>query len=168
MKLRIPSLRFSAAFLLCCLVFSPTVFAQDNTDYTQFGHNINVGPGKQISEATCFGCTIRVRGQVAGDVTTFGGSIILEDQGQIGGDVTAFAGDIRLGAATNIGGDVAVFGGQIRRDPAATVGGSVTSMSGMFWVILIFVGPFVLLGFLIASIVWLVKRARRPAVPLAA
>src|SRR5215470_14185156 len=159
MQSRIPSLIFFAAFLLCCLLFSATVFAQDNTDYTQFGHNITVDPGKQIGEATCFGCTIRVRGQVAGDVTTFGGSIILEDQGQIGGDVNAFAGDIRLGAATNIGGDVTVFGGQIRRDPAATIGGSVTSMTGMFWVFLIFVGPFVLLGILIASIVWLVKRA---------
>src|SRR5262249_45468208 len=104
----------------------------------------------------------------AGDVTTFGGSIILEDRGEIGGDVTAFAGDIRLGAATNAGGDVTVFGGQIRRDPAATIGGGVTSMTGKFWGVLSFMSPFVLLGVRIAFIVWLVRRMLRPAVPVAA
>ena len=40
-------------------------------------------PNERVSDATCFGCTIHVRGHVMGDVTAFGGSIVVEDQGQV-------------------------------------------------------------------------------------
>jgi mannitol-specific phosphotransferase system IIBC component len=33
-----------------------------------------------------------VRGQVAGDVTAFGGSIVIEGHGQVAGDVTSMGG----------------------------------------------------------------------------
>ena len=70
-----------------------------------------LGLNEEVSEATCFGCSIRVRGHVSGDVTAFGGSIVVEDQGQIGGDLTTFGGSLRLGEDANVSGDVAVFGG---------------------------------------------------------
>ena len=68
------------------LSLSSAALAKDNPSYTQFGHNITIGPNEKVGELTCFGCSIRVRGQVAGDVTTFGGSILLEDQAQVAGD----------------------------------------------------------------------------------
>ena len=157
---------------LLCLLFYASIatlaFADEQHDRTQLGHNIVIGPDEEVSEATCFGCSIRVRGHVEGDVTTFGGSIVVEDQGQIGGDVTTFGGEIRLGKSASVGGDVAVFGGRRRRDPAASVGGDVTNMGGPGWIVLIVLFPLIFLGLFVALIVWVVRRLLRPATPVTA
>jgi cytoskeletal protein CcmA (bactofilin family) len=121
--------------VLFCLALSSVAFAKDNPSFTQVGHNITIGPNAQVGDLTCFACSIRVRGQVAGDVTAFGGSIVIEDQAQVAGDVTTFGGDIRLDEAVKVAGDATVFGGQIRRDPAATISGDVTSMGGHGWLV---------------------------------
>jgi len=152
-------------FVLLCLALSIPAFAKNNPSYTQFGHNINIGPSEAVGELTCFSCSIRVRGQVAGDVTTFGGSIVIEDQGQVAGDVTTFGGDIRLDRGVKIAGDATVFGGQIRRDSGATISGDVTSMGGHGWLVPIVLIPFVVLGLLVAFVIWLVQRVRRPSTP---
>ena len=144
---------------------SGCAFAKNNPSYTQVGHNINIGPNEEVGELTCFGCSIRVRGQVAGDVTAFGGSIALEDEGQIAGDVTTFGGDIRLDHGVKVAGGVTVFGGQIRRDPGAVISGDVTSMGGRGWLVPIVLVPFVVLGLLVAFVIWLVQRLRRPTAP---
>jgi len=161
-------LRLLLPCLLACLFLSITAFAVSNHERTQAGRNITVGPGEEVSEATCFGCSIRVRGQVSGDVTAFGGSVIIEDEGQVDGDVTTFGGGIRLSKEVNVKGDVTVFGGRIQRDPAATVGGDVTNMGGPGWVVLIFLAPFVFFGLFVALIVWVIRRLLRPAAPVTA
>ncbi|MGP0017755.1 MAG: hypothetical protein ACLPHP_04230 [Candidatus Sulfotelmatobacter sp.] len=165
-NIRLP-LRLSAWFLLV-VAFTAAAFGASLHERTQTGHNISVGPGEEVSEATCFGCSIRVRGHVAGDVTAFGGSIVIEDQGQVGGDATTFGGDIRLDKDVSVKGDVTVFGGRIRRDPAATVGGDTTNMGGPGWVVLIFLLPLVFLGLFVVLIVWFIRRLLRPATPVAA
>jgi len=154
--------------LLVCVAFSSAARADRSRDRTQVGSNINIGAGEEVQEATCFGCSIRVGGKAAGDVTAFGGSIIVEDQGEIGGDTTAFGGGIRLARDTTVSGDVTVFGGRIQRDPAATVGGDVTAMGGPGWILLIFVLPCVFLGLLIALIVVVIRRLLRPKIPIVA
>jgi hypothetical protein len=150
---------------LSCLALSVTAWAKDNPSYTQVGHTINVGPSDQVGDLTCFGCSIHVRGQVAGDVTAFGGSIILEDQAQVSGDATVFGGDLRLTKGVTVDGDATVFGGQLRRDPEAKVGGDVTSMGGRGWIVLIFLAPLVVLGLFVAFVIWLIQWLRRPSVP---
>jgi len=105
---------------------------------------------------------------VAGDVTAFGGSIVVEDQGQVDGDATAFAGSMRLDDSGKVGGDVTVFGGQIHRAPGATLSGGVTVMGGPGWAVVIFAIPLLFLGLLIAFIFWLVQRVTRPRVPVTA
>ena len=155
----------SLLLLLFGFACSSAAFAKNNPSYTQVGHNINIGSNQEVGELTCFGCSIRVRGRVAGDVTAFGGSIVMEDQGQIAGDVTTFAGDIRLDHGARVAGDVTVFGGQIRRDPEASVSGDVTSMGGHAWLVPILLAPFVVLGLLVAFVIWLVQRLRRPSAP---
>lgn len=159
--------RFSlvAAFLLFA---SMSAFADNPHDRTQFGHNITVGPGEEVSEVTCFGCSVRVRGRVAGDVTTFGGGVVVEDQGQVGGDLTSFGGNLRMEKAANIGGDVTVFGGRIHRDESAKIGGDVSTFTGTFWLLLIFGLPFVILGAFIALIVWIVRVVSRREAPVPA
>jgi len=146
----------------------PPASANDARERTQFGNSISIGPGENVSEATCFGCSIRVRGHVSGDVTTFGGSIVVEDQGQVDGNATTFAGNIRLEKEVKVAGDVTLFGGRIHRDPAASVGGDVTVMGGPGWIVLIFAIPLVFLGLFIALIVWLIQRLVRPSVPVTA
>jgi len=152
------------ALVVFCLALSSVAFAKDNRSYTQVGHSINIGPNDQVADVTCFACSVRVRGQVAGDVTVFGGSVILEDHAQVAGDVTTFGGDIRLDEGVKVAGDATVFGGQIRRDPAATISGDVTSMGGHGWLVPIILAPFLALGLLVAFVIWLVQRRRTPAV----
>jgi hypothetical protein len=151
------------AFLLALL--SSTAFADDSHDRTHFGNDIIVGANEEVSEATCFGCSIHVRGHVIRDVTVFGGRIIVEDQGEIGGDATVFGGSVRLDKAVKVAGGITVFGGRVRRDPDATVGGDVTTFGSSFWILLIVGLPFVLLAAFIAGIAWLVRRMTRPTLP---
>jgi hypothetical protein len=62
-----------------------------------------------------------------------------------------------------VGGDVTAVAGSVRRDPQATVGGGVTSLGGGGWIFLIFLLPFAVLGGIVALIIWLIQRSRRPA-----
>ncbi len=155
-------------FLLFCVALSTAAFADGARERTQVGSNISVGPGEEVSEATCFGCSIRMRGHVAGDVTAFGGSIVVEDQGQVDGDATSFGGGIRLDKEVKVSGDVTVFGGRIRRDPAATVGGDVTTMGGPGWIVLLVLAPLMFVGGFVALVVWVVRRLLRPSLPATA
>jgi len=165
MKFRLSLLTWITVLVAAC---SPA-FASGSGDRTQFGHDITVGTDEQVSDATCFGCTVRVRGHVDGDVTTFGGSIVVEHDGVIGGDTTAFAGTVRLDAGSSVKA-VSVFGGRVRRDSQATVDGDVTTFGGggSLWLFIIFGLPFLVLGSLIALIVWLVRRFTRPRMPMPA
>lgn len=146
---------------------SSLAFGAGPHDRTQFGHDIFVGPDEEVTEVTCFGCNVRIRGKIQGDATVFGGNILVEDQGQIGGDTTCFGGDVRLDKGSSAH-DVTVFAGRLHRDPAATVEGDVTAFSGALWLVLIFGLPLVLLGAFIALIVFLIRRFTRPGVPVAA
>jgi hypothetical protein len=154
---------------LCWLAaLSTLAFANGGGDRTQVGHDITIGPNEEVSDATCFGCSVRVRGHVATDVTVFFGNIVVEEQGQISGDTVVFGGGVRLEKEARVGGDVAVFGGQVRFDPAASVGGDVTHFAGSIWLFLIFGLPLVFLGGFIALIVWLVRRLMKPSLPATA
>lgn len=162
----IPIRLFACLFLVAAL--STFAFANGDRDRTQVGHDITVGPHEEMGDATCFGCSVRVRGHVTSDVTVFGGSVVVEDEGEISGDVTVFGGGVRLDREAKVGGDLTVFGGQIRRDAAASVGGDVTNFGGPIWLFLIFGLPLVILGAFIWLIVWLVRRLIGPSVPATA
>jgi cytoskeletal protein CcmA (bactofilin family) len=162
-----PGFRIVSVCVLMLLAMSAVAFADGSHDRTQVGSNISVGPGEEAGELTCFGCSVRVRGHVTGDVTVFGGSISVEDQGQVDGDATAFAGGIRLEREVKVAGDVSVFGGRVRRDPSASIGGDVTNFGGAGWMILIFVLPLAIVGLFVAFIVWLIRRLLRPAIAAA-
>jgi hypothetical protein len=161
-------LRVLAIAPILILIFTASAGAKDNPEYTQIGHDINVGPNQEVGEVTCIGCSIRVRGKVSGEVTTVGGNIFIEDQGQVAGEVTAVAGDVRLDREVKVSGDVTVVGGALRRAPEAEVAGDVTSVGGRAWIPVILIAPFVFLGLLVALVVWMIHRFRRPAAPVAA
>ncbi len=164
---------FSSLRWLGCLLFvlalGVPAFADGSHDRTQFGHDVIVGADETVAEVTCFSCSVRVRGHVDGDVTTFGGSVVVEHDGSIGGDTTTFGGDVRLDGGAIVK-DLTVFGGRIRRDSAASVGGDVTTFGGGagLWLFIVFGLPFLILGAFIALIVWLVRHFTRRAVPVPA
>jgi len=88
---------------------------------------------------------------------------VAEQGATISGDITTVRGNARLDNGTQVAGDVTAIAGTARRDPKATVGGDITSMGGGGWVFLVFLLPFVFLGGLVALIIWLIQRSRRPA-----
>jgi hypothetical protein len=153
--------RISLALLLLLLTV-PFAAANSDPEYTQFGHDIRIGPDQQAGELTCIGCSIYIFGQVSGDVTAIGGNVVMEGDGSIGGDVTTVVGDIRLNGTSKVGGDLAAVGGALRRQPGAIVGGDVTALEGRGWVWLIVAPPVLFLAGLIWLIVWLLERRRRP------
>ncbi len=158
--MRVPRL-YQCLLIFLCL--SGWAFAARSQDRTQLRNNITIGPDEEVSEATCFGCSVHVRGHVSGDVTTFGGSIVVEENGQIGGDATAFAGNMRLEKGGQVNGDVTVFGGRLYRDAAAQIGGDVSNFGSGGWIVLLLVLPFLVMGLFVAGIVWLIRRVLRPA-----
>jgi hypothetical protein len=156
--------RLLGATMACFLTLSTAAFAAAKADRTQLGRDITVGPNEEAGEVTCVGCSIRIRGQVSGDVTTVGGNIFIEDQGQVAGDVTAVAGDARLDKEVKVAGEVTVVGGELRHDPRASISGDITTVGGRGWIIPLLLAPFLILGLLIAFVVWIVQFLRRPAV----
>ncbi|MGH9498933.1 MAG: hypothetical protein ACRD3L_07295 [Terriglobales bacterium] len=140
---------------------SARAVAQQNSDQVHFGRDIYIEPQDRAGDLVCVGCSIYIRGPVAGDVVAVGGSVILEQGAKIAGGATAVVGDVRLQTATQIGGDVVAVAGTVKRDPQSEIGGDVTSLGGAGWMLLILGGPLVLLGAFVTLIIWLFQR-RRP------
>ncbi len=157
----VPLLRRLSLITLFALAV-PAAFASSNgSEITQFGHDIRIGEGQQADVVTCFNCSVYVRGQVAGEITTFHGNIVIEENGMVGGEVTAFLGDVRMDEGTQIAGEVTVMGGHVRRPPSAKIAGDVTVFQNSAWVYIMLLGPLVFLVGIIAFVVWLIRR-RRP------
>jgi cytoskeletal protein CcmA (bactofilin family) len=155
------SYRLLVGFFTLTLL-SAQALAKSGSDYTQFGHDIRIEADQKAGEVTCFGCSVYVRGQVAGDITTFGGNVVLEEGGMIAGEVTSFWGDVRAAGNTKLAGDITVMGGRLRRDPTAMVAGEVTTFQSHGLVLIILLSPFLVLAGIIALIIWLVRRNRQP------
>ncbi|HMJ21113.1 MAG TPA: polymer-forming cytoskeletal protein [Terriglobales bacterium] len=156
-------LLFAFCVLVAFLTPSPLRAAESNADRFQINNDIHIQPEDQVGDVTCINCSVYVRGRVSGDVTTVNGNILAEQGATVSGDVTAVRGTARIENGTQVAGDLTAIAGTVRRDPRATVGGDVTSMAGGGWVFLIFLLPFVILGGMVALIIWLVQRSRQPA-----
>jgi hypothetical protein len=149
--------------LLCVLALSLCALAKDKPEQTQFGHDIRVEAGQKVGDVTCINCSVYVAGESAGEVTTVHGNIILQPGGSIAGDVTAVLGDVRMQPGAQIAGDVTAVGGGVRRDTGSSIAGDVTSLEGTKWVLAIVVPPLFIIGLIVALIIWLIQRNRRPA-----
>jgi len=148
---------------LAFLLLPVSLLASSDPDRVQFGHDIRIGSNDKVGDVTCIGCSVHVRGQVSGDVTTIAGSIFLEQGASIAGDVTVVGGNAHAESATQVTGELTAIGGDLLRDPQASVGGDVTTVGGGRWIFLIFLTPFLFLGGIIALIIWMVQRSRHPA-----
>ena len=141
-----------------------TLAAEANPDRFQFNHDIRIEADEKVGDVTCIGCSIHLRGHASGDVTAIAGSVFAESGASIAGDVTAIGGNTRVESGTQVAGDLTTIGGTLRRDPQATVAGDVTTVGGGGgWIFLIFLLPLLFLGGMVALIIWLIQRSRRPA-----
>jgi len=145
------------------LFFCAASFAASSPDRTQFGSDIHVQAGEKTADVTCINCSVYVRGQVSGDVTTVHGNIVLESGAEVAGDITAIWGNVRTESSTQIAGDLTAVAGSVHRDPQSTSAGDVTALEGTKWLLAIIVPPIIFLGGIIALIIWLVQRNRAGA-----
>jgi predicted acyltransferase (DUF342 family) len=150
------------------LALAPALYAQKRADITQFGHDIRVQPNQQTSDLVCMGCSIYVRGQVAGDVVAILGRVVIDDNAEVSGDVVSLVGNVRVNSGAKIAGDLTALAGSVDRNPTAMIAGDVTSMSGTGWIFLILGVPLFFLAAIIAFIIWLVQRSRPSAAPVRA
>src|SRR5437868_5811479 len=154
-------LRRLSFLALAVAITAPAALAKNSSEITQFGHDIRIAEDQQANTVTCFGCSVYVRGQVAGEITTFFGNIVIEGNANVGGEVTAFLGDVRMDEGSQVAGEVTVMGGRLRHPPSSKIAGDVTVFESRGLVYVMLLSPFLVLAGIIALIVWLVRR-RRP------
>lgn len=149
-----------AAWLL--VAFTPRTLHAHDKDQIHIGQSITVAEDEDAGDLVCVGCSIRVEGS-SGDVVAVGGSIMVE--GTVKGDLAAIGGSISLGDSASVSGDVASIGGHVSRSPKAMVRGDVTEKSRVPLLLGIFLIPVIPLVLIVALIVWLIGRNRRPTTP---
>ena len=147
-----------AAALLRLIVTPQTLHAR-NGDQVHIGQSITVGENENVGDLVCIGCSIRVAG-TCGDVVAIGGSIVVD--GKVRGSVVAIGGGVLLGDNAAVSQDLVTVGGHLSRHPNAVVQGDVSVQSGAFILLGIFLVPLLPLILIVALVVWLVRRNRRP------
>jgi hypothetical protein len=75
--------------------------------------------------------------------------------------VTTVLGDARIEKGANISGELTIVGGVLHRQPGSTISGDVTNVENKSLVVSMMLSPLIVLGIIIALIVWLVQRGRR-------
>jgi len=153
--------------LLATVVLCGLATAQTQTNLVQIGRNITIAEGEKVGDVVCIACSIRVRGEVRGDVTAVAGHITIEHGAQVAGSVTGIFGGVRLQSGAQVKGDARVVLGALQRDPQTAILGDIASVTGPGGLFLILFVPLLLLLGLTAFIVWLIRRARRPAAAVA-
>jgi hypothetical protein len=147
-----------AAALLLLMVTPQTLHAR-NGDQVHIGQSITVGQNENVGDLVCIGCSIRVAG-TCGDVVAIGGSIMVD--GTVKGSVVAIGGGVVLGNSASVSEDLVTVGGRLSRHPNAVVKGDVSVQSGALILMAIFLVPLLPLILIVALVVWLVRRNRRP------
>lgn len=141
-------------------------FARSVDDHATVGSDITIAEGETAGDIACAFCTVRVRGEVRGDVAVLFGRVEVDAGRSIAGDVAALGGDMELGPDATVGGDVALLAGDVRAAPGAMVHGSSTVLPGRIWLLLPLAPVMIVIG-VIWLIVYLVRRNRYqfPAYP---
>lgn len=141
-------------------------FAKSSEDRASVGNDITIAEGETAGDIACLFCSVRVHGDVRGDVAVMFGRVDVDPGHHINGDLAALGADLNLGEGATVGGDVAVLGGDANLASGAMIHGSRTVLSNRMWLLLPF-APFLILIGLIWLIVYFVRRNRYqfPAYP---
>ncbi|HEU5199570.1 MAG TPA: polymer-forming cytoskeletal protein [Ktedonobacterales bacterium] len=134
MRRRRPVLLWGAAFLflcLCCaLAIGTGVFFSFSRSCSQgnAGSSVTVPQGQNTDDVRACGGSVTVLGHVTGDVTDYGGRIMVAESGRVDGDIQSYGGSVEIAGV--VGGDVKSYGGRITLDDSAQVGGDVVAYGG--------------------------------------
>jgi hypothetical protein len=141
-------------------------FARSTEDRAGVGNDITVAEGETAGDIACVFCSVRVHGDVRGDVAVMFGKVELDPGRSISGDVAALGADLNLGPGATVGGDIAIAAGYANLAPGAMVHGSSMVLPGRMWLLLPLAPLLILIG-LIWLIVHIVRRNRYqfPAYP---
>ena len=104
------------------LVPSTLLAAGANPDRFQINHDIRIEADDRVADVTCINCSVYVRGQVSGDVTTINGNVVAEQGAAVAGDITAIRGNARVENGTQVAGDLTAIAGTawtVRSRPSA-------------------------------------------------
>jgi hypothetical protein len=137
----------------------PPSFARSSEDRASFGNDITVSEGETVGDVACAFCSVRIHGNVKGDVAVLFGSVAVDSSQAISGDVAILGGDLNLAEDGKVGGDVAIAGGRAYLASDAMIHGSRAILPGRLWVLLPFAPLLILIG-IIWLIVYLVRRNR--------
>jgi hypothetical protein len=137
----------------------PPSFARSSEDRASFGNDITVSEGETVGDVACAFCSVRIHGNVKGDVAVVFGSVAIDSNQAVSGDVAILGGDLNLAEDGKVGGDVAIAGGRAYLASDATIHGSRAILPGRLWVLLPFAPLLILIG-IIWLIVYLVRRNR--------
>ena len=148
-----------AAVLL--IVAGTPAFARSSNDRAGVGGDITIAEGETAGDIACAFCTVRVHGEVKGDIATFLGSVVVDSGRTISGDVASLGGDLVLGQDATVGGDVAIAAGDLKLADGAVIHGEQKILPGRLWLLLPLT-PFLILAGLIWLIVSIVRRNRYP------
>jgi hypothetical protein len=152
-------LRFLALctlYVLLLLMTTTALAAEANADRFQVNHDIRIQPNDQVGDVTCINCSVYVLGRVAGEGAQrqHRGRAKRNHLRDYRRAVTPIEKRTGWGRLDGIAGRCV--------ETRDTIGGDA-SMGGGGWVFLVFLLPFAFLGGIIALIIWLIQRSRRPA-----
>jgi hypothetical protein len=151
----------SRLLLVALLLLSSVVpaFARSLEDRAGVGNDITIAEGETAGDVACVFCTVRVHGDVRGDLAVMFGKVEVDAGRNISGDVATLGADLDLGPGAMVGGDVAVAAGDANLAPGAMVHGSSMVLPSKIWLLLPFAPLLILAGF-IWLIVYIVGRNR--------
>jgi hypothetical protein len=141
-------------------------FARSDNDRASVGNDITVAEGETAGDIACVFCTVRVHGDVGGDIAVMFGNVVVDPGRNVSGDVASLGADVNLGEGATVGGDVAILGGDANLAPGATIHGSRSIRPDRLWLVLPFAPLLILIG-VIWLIVYIIRRNRYqfPAYP---
>ncbi|RSL17800.1 hypothetical protein EDE15_3349 [Edaphobacter aggregans] len=147
--------------LLAVLLLIATIpaFAKGDNDRVSVGSDITVAEGETVGDIVCAFCSVRIHGDVSGDVVALLGSVTVDAGRSIHGDTAIMGGDLNLGEGSSIGGDVSIMAGDANLASGSTIRGSQSIFPGRFWLLLPLLPLLIPIG-IIWLIVYLVRRRR--------
>jgi hypothetical protein len=130
------------------------------------GGDITIAQGETVGDVACVFCSVKVHGDVKGDIAVLFGDITVDAGRNVGGDVAGLGSNLHLAEGACVNGDVAIAAGDVTKGPGASIHGSQSVMPSRIWLLLPFAPLLILIG-VIWLIVWLVRRNRYqfPAYP---
>ncbi|HKW89234.1 MAG TPA: hypothetical protein VJN21_10815 [Candidatus Acidoferrales bacterium] len=110
----------TAAILLLAVPASMAQTKKKDVGYqSSWFRDIVIQTDESANDVICYGCNVRVLGQVRDDIVTFGGDIDLE--GNVGVDAVAMGGRVHVGPNVHVDDDADAFGGYVTQDSGAEV-----------------------------------------------